>query len=229
MREIVLFAAAAAFLLHLTAETLSTFVKYNFSSLRRQMTGVSYSNIIALASRGFIAVYGVLVSMVIERNLADIYFYAIVFAVVCLLGAGVSFVLSGLKFVGYSRADSVDGRSCATRRFCSGFEVNDHRSAVRIHGLTAIAIGTQFLSVVVAYGMCFAWPDNRLFIISLVPVFSTIGSLVTFVWVEPRLAKMVDEDNLSGYAASREFLRARALSFVACAAFMFGMALLLAR
>jgi hypothetical protein len=225
MTGVLLFAAAISFFLHLASETVSTFFKYNFSGLGRQMVGVSYANIFALVSRGFIAVYGVLISIVIERNLTDMTRYAIVFAVVCILGSCVSIWLSKIKFVGFVDDLPPPGWRDVAIRIRAAFRPNDHQSVVRIRGLTSIAIGTQFLSVVIAYGLCFAMPSNRLMIISMVPVFSTVGALLTFVWVEPRLARMIDADNSSGYAASREFLRARGLSFAACAVVILAMGL----
>jgi hypothetical protein len=214
MDWLLLMVAAVFFLLHLLSETVATFVKYNFSSLGRHMLGVSISNIFAMVSRGFVALFGVIVSIIIERQLSDVYTYVYIFAAASALGALFSFALANLKIErSAGSGDDVTIMSIFLQPRAS-LSPNHHTSPVPIRGMTAVFLGSQFLSIVIAYGFCFLAPQHRLLIISLVPLVSTVGALITILWVEPRLARMVDADNSTGYAASREFLRARASSFM---------------
>jgi len=210
-------AGATFFLLHLCSETVATFLKYNYASLGRHMLGVSISNIFAMLSRGFVALYGVTTSIIIERELSDVYTYVYVFAVASALGAALSLALANLKI---ERPTLSTGEISIISVFASprsSLSLNRDVSTVPVRGMAAVFLGTQFLSIVLAYGLCFLAPQHRLLIISLVPLISTVGALVTILWAEPRLARMVDADNATGYAASREFLRARASSFMLCA------------
>lgn len=217
MGTLLLVSAAALFFLHLVSETLAIFVKYNFSSLGRHMTGVSLSNMIATLSRGFVALFGVCIAIVIESGSSGIVPYVSMFAAASLLGSICSLMLSKVKIRPEFIDDSGGVRWIEFRRATSMLSENRDESSVMVRGVTAIALGTQFVSTVIAYGVCFLIPERRLLIISLVPFVSTVGSLVAIVWVEPRLAMMIDGDNAKGYAASREFLRARAASFAFCA------------
>lgn len=222
-------AAALFFLLHLVSETVASFVKYNFSSLGRHMLGMSLANIFAIASRGFVALYGVVVAVVIEMGSADIQAYGYSFSFVLLLGAGFSVLLASLK-IDKSGFEGLVGKELG---FFAGFKrlflANDCRCSIPIRGVVAVMLGTQFIAVVLAYGLCFYLPQHRLLIISFVPLVSMLGTLVTIVWVEPRLARMIDGDNATGYAAAREFLRARAVSFSFCAILLLVMPLLVAQ
>jgi hypothetical protein len=210
----VILAAAGLFFLHLIFETLATFVKYNFSSLGRHMVGISVSNILAMISRGLVALFGIAMAIVIESGVSDIDVYVVLFSVSSALAAAASLALSNLKIfeAASSRLGGTGDADSTWSRLKLGN--NNEKSLVPIRGLVAVALGTQFVSIVIAYGVCFVLPERRLFVISLVPLISALGALVTILWVEPRLARMIDDDNRKGYAASREFLRARAVSFL---------------
>ncbi|MGB4674559.1 MAG: hypothetical protein WBH99_11560 [Azovibrio sp.] len=220
MNYLTLAAAAVFFLLHLVSETIASFIKYNFSSLGRHMLGISLSNIFAIASRGFVALYGISIAVVIEKSFADIQIYGYVFSFVLILGAGFSLLLANLKLSKAAFEDLIQGKLPLHQRFRTAFSANDTTCLIPVRGVAALMLGTQFIAVVIAYGLCFYLPQNRLLIISFVPLVSMMGTLVTILWVEPRLASMIDADNVTGYSAAREFLRARALSFSFCAALL---------
>ena len=181
------------------------------------MLGISLSNIFAIASRGFVALYGISIAVVIEKSFADVQIYGYVFSVILLLGSAFSLLLANRKI---SRS-SIDNLTQATQplpqRLRTLLSANDAKCAVPVRGIVAIMLGTQFIAVVIAYGLCFSLPQYRLLIISFVPLVSMMGTLITILWVEPKLARMIDANNETGYSAAREFLRARSLSFLFCA------------
>lgn len=216
MAYFVVLIAATFFFMHLVFETLASFVKYNFSSHGRHMQGVSLSNIFAIISRGFVALYGALLALVVEGGYSDATGYAIIFSVMLIVGAVFSFFFSKLKILGNVFGDNGVRWRDVISRPRGFFGLNDVDSEVRIRGVSAIMLGAQFIAVVVAYGLCFIYPSNRLFIISLVPIVSMVGTLVQILLVEPRLASMVDRAGHTGCSASGEFLRARAISFLCC-------------
>lgn len=212
--------SALSFLLHLALETLASFVKYNFSSLGMHMTGVSYSNILATASRGCVAIFGVTVAVLAEKKMSNINVYTIVFSTVMILGATFSLYLSKFKVDRSSILIARGGLIAIARNLRLILVDNNHVLPSRLNNYVAILLGTQFASVIVAYGLCFLLPDQRLFIVSSVPLISMLGTVVTFIFVEPMFAKIIDSNNAMGYAVSKELLRARALSFLLCSALL---------
>lgn len=184
------------------------------------MLGISLSNIFAITSRGFVALYGISIAIVIERSFADIKIYGYVFSFILLLGSAFSLLLANLKISKSSLENFIKPTQPLTQRLRTALSANDAKCKIPVRGITAIMLGTQFIAVVIAYGLCFSLPQHRLLIISFVPLVSMLGTLITILWVEPRLARMIDADNSTGYAAAREFLRARAISFVFCAALL---------
>jgi hypothetical protein len=216
MPNLLLIFSAVLYLLHLILETLSSFAKYNFSSLGRHMQGVSLANILAIASRGAVAAYGVLLALIIEREFSSAGLYALTFAITLAVGAAFSFFLSGIQL----NDKALDGHEIRWEALIKEpshfFERNNASCPVKIRGLSAILLGAQFVAIVIAYGLCFIYPQHRLLIISLVPLISMAGTLIQILLVEPRLARMIDGANRTGYAASREFLRARSISFLTC-------------
>ena len=77
----------------------------------------------------------------------------------------------------------------------------------------SVFIGIQFTAIVIAYALCFKYKEFRLLFISLIPVFSMIGTLITVLLVEPKFAKHIDIDRESGHAIVSVYLYARAISF----------------
>jgi len=205
--------AVLFFLLHLVFETLASFIKYNFSSLGKHMIGVSFSNILAIVSRGCVAIFGVSIAVVIEGNLSDVVSYNYLFSFVLLLGALFSLFLSKIMIVKKSYELNSVKLIFLLRNIKKFVAVNNSESVIYLNKFVSIMMGTQFIAVVIAYGLCFVLPKHRLIITSLIPLVSMLGTMVTIFFVEPMLARLIDLDNKMGYVASKEFLRARALSF----------------
>lgn len=213
MENLIVAGAALCFLLHLICETISSFVKYNFAGLGRHMQGVSLANIFAIVSRGFVAVYGLLVAYIIERSIASGWIYGAMLSVTLLIGAGVSFWFSRITLAGCDSLRTVRSwwKVVSSRGGLNAKSNGDRH--VHINGFVSLLLGVQFVAIVIAYGLCFRFPQHRLLIISLVPVISMIGTLATVVWVEPRLATIIDSSSNAGYVVSQEFMRARSISF----------------
>lgn len=203
--------AAVFFFFHLICENISSFIKYNFSSIGRHMQGVSWANIFAVVSRGFVALYGLLVAYVIERQDIKVEIYSLYLSISLLCGAWVSLFLSRLSVNDFGSSDGLSAKAIFSYKRSFDEVVYEN---IRINVALRIFIGIQFVAVAVAYGVCIKFPQNRLFIVSLVPVISMIGTIVTVVFVEPRLAKCIDSSSSYGHMVSREFMRARAISFL---------------
>lgn len=174
------------------------------------MQGVSFSNILAVASRGFVALYGLIIAYVIEENSVDIYLYGSFLSISLILGAAFSLFVSRLSICNEDYKKSARIRDLFY--FDERFSCEDLQR-VKINLFLKPFLGIQFVAVTVAYGICFKFPENRLFVISLVPIFSMLGTVITVVLVEPRFAKFIDDSASYGRLVSRVFMEARAFSF----------------
>lgn len=221
-----LFSAAVFYLCHLICESTSSFVKYNYASLGRHMQGINVANFFAIISRGFVALYGLTAAYIIEKNDTDSIIYGVTFGVTLLFGAFISYLYSrvNLKFVPTVKPY----RTLLLRVFSA--DIYDHSryfiESIRIDKLLSVMVGVQFAAVVIAYWFCIIFPNDRLLIISLVPVISMFGTIVTVVFVEPELASVIDESSDAAYAVSQEFMRARSVSFVFASIVLFGLAVI---
>lgn len=213
MEYVIIASAAFFFLFHLICETITSFVKYNFAGLGRHMQGVSLSNIFAIASRGFVAIYGLLVAYIVERHISTGWVYSAMLSIALLIGAGISFWFSRITLSGCNSLRSIRSWWDVVSNPGALYANNNEAQAVHINGFLSLLLGVQFVAIVIAYGLCFRFPKDRLFIISLVPVISMVGTMATVVLVEPRLAKIIDSSSNTGYAVSREFMKARSISF----------------
>jgi hypothetical protein len=216
--------SATLFFFHLLFETLGSFIKYNLSSHRRQMTGVSWANILAIVSRGFVALFGVFVAAIVEAGSIQIGVYSLVFSFVLILAGSISLFLSRRKISEEGLLAIECKKLSLILNPIDVLDRNDNRLPRPVNSVVAVLMGTQFVAILIAYGLCFLFPERRLLVISMVPVVSMLGTMITFVVVEPAFAKIIDQDNQKGYAVSREFLKARATSFFASAVLFFSMA-----
>lgn len=210
-----LFFAILFFLVYLFLEAVGIFVRYNYSAAGSAMLGANYSSIVSIISRGFFVIYSLLMAAAIEGHWFDARVYVCCFAATLLLGALLTLFFSGRELVisegrlpRIVRLRELDVTSC------------------EINPLLGIFLGAQFASSAFIFMFCVFFPENRLILISLTPVFSMLGSVVSLVLVEPGLARAVDASPVAGYAASANYLRVRAWSYVLMAAVM--LALLLA-
>jgi hypothetical protein len=213
MLNFYLYISAVFFLLHIIFETLASFIKYNFSSLGRHMTGISLSNIMAVLSRGCVAIFGIGIAFVIEKSLSNIETYSYLFSIILTAGAMFSCYLSKRKITEQNH-EMIPKKSFFLKyKLTNNTSESSESSEISLSKFVAVLMGTQFIAVVVAYGLCFSLPDHRLIIISSVPLASMLGTMITIFYVEPVLARIIDKNNNMGYTASSTFLRARALSF----------------
>lgn len=204
--------AAILFVLHLFFETMSTFVRYSYAALGVHMQGANYSNIFAIVSRGFIALYGLLVAVMIEKlnNNINVYIICMIFAF--LISACVSLYFSKIKLI----TSEIKNIKVFQYKI-----PNEIFYSHKLSFLMSIFIGIQFTAIVVAYTLCFKFKEFRLLIISLIPVFSMIGTLITVLLVEPKFAKHIDVNRESGHAIASVYLYARAISFSVSAGLLF--------
>ena len=212
--------AALFFLLHLACESASSFVKYNFAGLGRHMYGMSLSNMFAIASRGFVAAYGLLIAYIVERDISSGFIYGMLLSISLLLGAGISYWFS-LKTLAGRESFSDLGSWRSFFSWGNSKSTSKEKSSINISLWVSLLLGLQFVAIVIAYGLCFRFPQHRLFIVSLVPVISMAGTLATVVFVEPKFATLIDASTKAGHIASDVFMRARAISFGFSSVLMF--------
>lgn len=181
------------------------------------MRGVNYANICAIISRGFVAMYGMLIAIVVEAQLISVDVYCVIFALILVAASALSLALSNMV---------LDKGSEKNPQRLSDFSLRLRTSRepkVAISALLSIFVGLQFISVVVAYAFCFGYPQYRLIIISIVPVVSMLGTTVTVVLLEPRLSRIVDSEQGAAFSVASAFLRARSLSFLVGAIGLFAL------
>lgn len=176
------------------------------------MQGANYSNILAILSRGFIALYGLLVAVMIEKlnNNINVYIICMIFSF--LISASISLYFSKIKLITY------EIKNIRIFKYKTSNEIFYKH---KLSFLMSIFIGIQFTAIVVAYALCFKYKEFRLLIISLIPVFSMIGTLVTVLLVEPKFAKHIDVNRESGHVIASVYLYARAISFSVSAGLLF--------
>lgn len=209
---VLLIVASACFFMHLLCENLSLFIRYNLAGLSRHMEGAAIASIFAIASRGFVAIYGLLIAYVIENGVLNGFAYGLVLSSVLLFAAIASYWFSRISVTDYNKIKN-------RRQFFSGFSIGvvnkkqNGQKKISIGNLLSLFVGIQFISVVIAYGLCFEYVTQRLLIISFVPVVSMLGTLVSVLLIEPKLAKLIDVDCGMASAVSQEYMRARFVSF----------------
>jgi hypothetical protein len=203
--------SAFFFVLHIVFENLSSFVRFNLAGHGWHMRGINYSNICAIISRGFVALYGVLIAVVVENGYSSFGEYCITFIFVMIVSSFLSFLFSRITL---KIKLNIEPKRLLDFTF-SKFSCNERSVAgVSIGWFMSAFVGVQFVTMLIAYGLSFSFFDYRLIIISFVPVASMVGTLVTVVLLEPRLSRIVDNDREKAFSVSSAFLRARSFSFV---------------
>jgi len=177
------------------------------------MQGAALGNFFAIASRGFVAAYGLVIAYVIENGTINIIMYGGIMSMALFAGAIVSYVFSTLTIIDYEKIKSYKEFNNGYRR--ESIELSEANSSkIKINKFMSLFVGVQFISVVMAYSLCIKYVEYRLIIISFVPIVSMIGTIISVVFIEPNLAKAVDNDVKMASAVSQEYMRARAASFM---------------
>jgi hypothetical protein len=211
-----LYIAAIAYVLHLFFEAMTIFVKYNFAANQQPMKGANVANILAILSRGFIATYGIIISINIESKINEInkFYYLMIMALI--ISGIISITLSKFKLNLKGAIDLNLFTIVNSKNYSRINKSND----LKIPKIQALFIGLQFVSVVFIFALCYIFYENRLTLISLTPLVSMAGALVTVLIVEARLASIVDKDARTAYEVSSCYLIARSASFFLAAAIL---------
>lgn len=205
--------ASMCFLIHLVLENISTFIRYNLAGLNKHMQGAAIANFFAIASRASVAAYGLLIAYVIENSTLNGLVYGGIMAVPLFLGAIISYLLSNVSVVDFEKLKKYKEFRGAYVRGAIDLSKSDGNK-IKINKIMSLFVGVQFISVVLAYSLCFEYTEQRLLIISFVPILSMFGTIVSVAFVEPKLAKAIDNNFKMGAAVSQEYMRARAASFM---------------
>jgi hypothetical protein len=205
--------ASMCFLIHLILENISTFIRYNLAGLNKHMQGAAIANFFAIASRASVAAYGLLIAYVIENSTLNGLVYGGIMAVPLFLGAIISYLLSNVSVIDFEKLKKYKEFRGAYVRGAINLS-KSNRSKIKINKIMSMFVGVQFISVVLAYSLCFEYVEQRLLIISFVPILSMFGTIVSVVFIEPKLAKAIDNNFKMGRAVSQEYMRARAASFM---------------
>lgn len=193
---------------HLVCELLTIFFRYNYAALSRHMAGAAMANYFAIASRGFVSLYAILVAYLIEKLSISLIGYV--------GSVSMALILAGVFSVFLSR------RMLRAEDEKIVLAVFDGRNAAvpSINFLLMLVLGMQFVAMSLAYALCMVFAENRLLIISIAPALSMLGTVAAAVFIEPKFAKYVDLNSEHGYGVSSKYLMARAISFY-IAAFAF--------
>lgn len=205
--------ASACFFVHLLLENISTFIRYNLAGLNKHMQGAAIANFFAIASRGSVAAYGLFVAYVIENGALDGLIYGVIMAIPLFLGAVTSHLLSRMSVIDFEKLKNYKEFRYAYECRVIDLSKSD-KNEIKIKKIISLFVGFQFISVVLAYSLCFEYAEQRLLIISFVPILSMIGTIVSVVFIEPKLAKAIDNNFKMASAVSQEYMRARTASFM---------------
>lgn len=99
----ILILASASFFIHLILENISTFIRYNLAGLNKHMQGAAIANFFAIASRGFVAAYGLLIAYVIENSTLNGLIYGIIMSVPLFLATLISYFLSKITVIDFEK------------------------------------------------------------------------------------------------------------------------------
>ena len=192
-------------------ENISIFCKYNYAGLSKQMQGAVVGNYFAVTSRVFISLYAVFIAYLIEANSLQANFYAFSLAISILVACLFSFFLSKIRLthkLTYSRFGSFHK--------IIFYKPDELHSIPSVSFIIMIFVGVQFIASSFAYILCLNFPANRLFIISLAPVASMVGTLISITLVEPKYARCIDQKHETSFGISSAYLLGRCLSFLVC-------------
>lgn len=186
---------------HLFCELLTIFFRYNYAALSRHMAGAAVANYFAIASRGFVSLYAILVAYLIEKLSISLVGYV--------SSVSMALVLAGASSVFLSR------RMLKREGEKMVLSVFDERNVAvpSINFLLMLVLAMQFVAMSLAYALCMVFAESRLLIISIAPAFSMLGTVAAAVFIEPKFAKCVDLKPEYAYDVSSKYLMARAISF----------------
>lgn len=201
---------------HLTSETLVVFYKYTFVFLKRPMQGLNFSNFYAIVSRGFIAVYIMVVSLMIEQSLLKFNHYIIVVFLALITSAATTWMISRYEIYG-GEADYGFSLKNVFRIKSSWIRQRPEagRSSLMLISLVS---GIQFLAVVIALGFGILFYEYRLTIMAFSPILGMFFTWVSLIMVEANLASKIDNGSITAVEGMQSYLLARAYSYVIVAA-----------
>jgi hypothetical protein len=196
------------FLGHLVCELLTIFSRYNYAALSKHMAGAAVANYFAIASRGFVSLYAILVAYLVERLELNLTAYSLCVSFALVVAGVFSIVLSKSILL------MQGGKTILLHQNRRGnLHVDYSDEAPAINFLLVLVLGVQFVAMSLAYALCMVFTENRLLIISIAPALSMLGTVAAAVFIEPRFAKYVDRVPAHGYGVSSRYLTARAISF----------------
>jgi hypothetical protein len=165
------------------------------------MAGAAVANYFAIASRGFVSLYAILVAYLIEKLSISLVGYV--------SSVSMALVLAGASSVFLSR------RMLKREGEKMVLSVFDERNVAvpSINFLLMLVLAMQFVAMSLAYALCMVFAESRLLIISIAPAFSMLGTVAAAVFIEPKFAKCVDLKPEYAYDVSSKYLMARAISF----------------
>lgn len=194
---------------HLICELLAIFIRYDYAALSKHMAGAAMSNYFAIASRGFVSLYGIVVAYLIEELTISLYGYVICVSCALALAGSASVILSR-KTLKINNGRIIIS-NCKIKEF--NLHIQYEEKSLSINFLLIFLLGIQFAAISLAYAMCMIFSENRLLIISIAPALSMLGTLAAAVLIEPKFAEHVDLHPEHGYVVSSIYLKARAFSF----------------
>ena len=199
--------------IHLFLECFVIFLKYGYASIGYPLVGGNAASFIGLVSRIFIGLYAVLVSYSIESSNLKPTTYAYVTAGSFFLATIFAFWLARLRISENSLIRSNDNILKVVVESLYGLSINPSKNLFIIKFYLWPLVGVQFSALVVTYFFAIIYPENRLLIVSMSPIFSMIGSLFSIAWVEAKMANVIDMNTSKGLSVLKEVQMQRVVSY----------------
>lgn len=201
---------------HLACELLAIFFRYNYAALSKHMAGAAMANYFAIAARGFVGLYAILVAYLIEKKILGFVAYTLCISASLTSVAIFSSILSNKMLVNLSSKKIAIAEH---KRFEKQEYLN--RGLPRINIFLIFFLGIQFVATSLAYALCMIFVENRLLIISIAPTISMLGTAAAAIFIEPKFAVHVDKDPKYGVDVSSKYLEARSISLFLSALIFF--------
>jgi hypothetical protein len=220
--DLILYSALfLALFFHLVFELYAVYTKYSLSAIDKAMLGHAASNIIALISRGFLAVYGIIVSFLIESSRITYHNYIIIAILSYTFATLLAFYLQQYNLGDENKLVKIKNMRRTLILVFSRYSKNESKFKKMIDYKIYPFIGLQFLVIVLAYAAAIKYPGNRLTFVAAVPLFTMVGSLISVAYVDSKYAILTQNDTFKIQSILKESIIQR------CAAFSFSAIILI--
>lgn len=198
---------------HLILEVYAVYAKYSLASLGKAVLGNAASNIIALASRAALAVYGVVISYLIETSQIEFNKYILLALLSYIFASIATYFLSKFTSSNHKINTSYTKISFALKDIFINYSKNNSMVEKIITYWLYPFVGLQFLVIILAYSAALLKPEHRLTFVASVPFFTMLGSVVTIMYVDSKFALIAESNATKVNCILKEAMLQRCISF----------------